>query len=159
MKTYNIACIGDPGVGKTSAVKALKSVWYPSMKYVATVGAEVHPMVVRIDTEQIVFNLWDIGGKYPAPPEGTWQTKQIDATCVFYDTTNMNSFNRAMNGWLKHTRGRVWIVGTKIDKEMTDTSLAYLAEHHTGKAPELITATDPAGIEQMFVKILRELRA
>ena len=103
MKTYNIAFIGDPGVGKTSAIKALKGVWYTSAPYVATMGVEVHPMVLTVKGEKVVVNLWDVSARRPGPPEGSWREKAIDATCVFFDCTHAKSFQNAMEGWINHS--------------------------------------------------------
>lgn len=156
MKTYNIAFIGDQGVGKTAAIQSLKSVWYPSMKYVSTVGTEVHPMSLTVDGEKVGVNLWDVGAKYPSPPEGSWKTKKIDATCVFFDSTHTRSFEN-VEEWSQHAVGQWHIVATKIDSPNYKPQLIEFATIRYNAEPFKITAVDPVGIEKMLVQIVRRL--
>lgn len=157
MKTFNIAFIGDPGVGKTAAIQSLKSVWYPSMKYVSTVGTEVHPMILTVDGEQVVVNIWDVGPKYPSPPEGCWKTKNIDVTCVFFDSSHMRSFQNAMERWMNHVCGIGFVVAMKMDLPTAKPQLLEFARLRTMIEPFKITATDPVGIKRMLVDIVRSL--
>lgn len=158
MKTYNIAFLGDAGVGKTSVIKALKGIWYPSMPYVATMGTEVHPMSLMVDGEKVIVNLWDVSGSHPSPPEGSWRTKGIHATCVFYDSTNSKSFYRAMEGWMPHARGLAIPVGTKVDLPDHKPQLLEFARLRTMKEPYGITTSDPIGIELMLNEIVMRLK-
>jgi len=55
--TFKLVLVGDGGVGKTTFVKRHLSGEFEK-KYVATVGAEVHPMDFSTQHGKIVFNVW-----------------------------------------------------------------------------------------------------
>jgi GTP-binding nuclear protein Ran len=54
--------VGDGGVGKTTFVKRHRTGEFEK-KYVATVGAEVHPMDFNTNMGKIIFNVWDTAGQ------------------------------------------------------------------------------------------------
>jgi GTP-binding nuclear protein Ran len=55
--TFKLVLIGDGGVGKTTFVKRHLTGEFEK-KYVATVGAEVHPMDFTTNRGKLVFNVW-----------------------------------------------------------------------------------------------------
>ena len=59
---FKLVLVGDGGVGKTTFVKRHETGEFEK-KYVATVGAEVHPMEFHTDKGKIVFNVWDTAGQ------------------------------------------------------------------------------------------------
>ena len=59
---FKLVLVGDGGVGKTTFVKRHKTGEFEK-KYVATVGAEVHPMDFTTNRGKIVFNVWDTAGQ------------------------------------------------------------------------------------------------
>ena len=60
--TYKLVLVGDGGVGKTTFVKRHRTGEFEK-KYVATVGAEVHPMDFTTNLGKIIFNVWDTAGQ------------------------------------------------------------------------------------------------
>ena len=60
--TFKLVLVGDGGVGKTTFVKRHLTGEFEK-KYVATVGAEVHPMDFTTNRGKIVFNVWDTAGQ------------------------------------------------------------------------------------------------
>ncbi len=58
MPTFNLVLVGDGGTGKTTFVKR-----HFEKKYVATLGAEVHPLVFSTNRGLIRFNVWDTAGQ------------------------------------------------------------------------------------------------
>jgi small GTP-binding protein len=157
MKTYNIAFLGAPGVGKTSAIKALKGVWYASAPYVATMGIEVHPMSLTVKGEKVTVNLWDISGKHPGRPEGIWREQPIHATCLFFDSTSPSTLQSALYGWTSFAQGPCSFVATKIDCPTYKPSLIEFAFLRTKQEPFKITAKNPVGIEEMLGKVMLTL--
>lgn len=59
---FKLVLVGDGGVGKTTFVKRHISGEFEK-KYVATVGAEVHPMEFTTSKGKIMFNVWDTAGQ------------------------------------------------------------------------------------------------
>lgn len=59
---FKLVLVGDGGVGKTTFVKRHISGEFEK-KYVATVGAEVHPMEFTTSRGKIMFNVWDTAGQ------------------------------------------------------------------------------------------------
>jgi GTP-binding nuclear protein Ran len=55
--TFKLVLIGDGGVGKTTFVKRHLTGEFEK-KYVATVGAEVHPMDFTTNRGKLIFNVW-----------------------------------------------------------------------------------------------------
>ena len=60
--SFKLVLVGDGGVGKTTFVKRHVSGEFEK-KYVATVGAEVHPMDFTTTRGPIKFNVWDTAGQ------------------------------------------------------------------------------------------------
>lgn len=60
--SFKLVLVGDGGVGKTTFVRRhIKGDF--EKKYVATIGAEVHPMPFYTNRGQLVFNVWDTAGQ------------------------------------------------------------------------------------------------
>ena len=59
---FKLILVGDGGVGKTTFVKRHKTGEFEK-KYVATVGAEVHPMKFVTSYGTFIFNVWDTAGQ------------------------------------------------------------------------------------------------
>ena len=59
---FKLVLVGDGGVGKTTFVKRHLSGEFEK-KYVATVGAEVHPMEFTTSKGKLMFNVWDTAGQ------------------------------------------------------------------------------------------------
>lgn len=61
--TFKLVLIGDGGVGKTTFVKRHLTGEFEK-KYVATIGAEVHPMDFTTNRGKLVFNVWGASVDY-----------------------------------------------------------------------------------------------
>jgi GTP-binding nuclear protein Ran len=62
MPTFELVLVGDSGTGKTTFAKRLLTGEFEE-KYVATLGAEVHPVVFHTNRGPIRFNVWDTAGQ------------------------------------------------------------------------------------------------
>ncbi|XP_069134536.1 GTP-binding nuclear protein Ran-like [Argopecten irradians] len=60
--TFKLIVVGDGGVGKTTFVKRHLTGEFEK-KYIATIGAEVHPMKFYTTRGTIQFNVWDTAGQ------------------------------------------------------------------------------------------------
>ena len=58
---FKIVLVGDGGVGKTTFVKRHLTGEFEK-RYIATIGAEVHPLVFHTSRGPIMLNLWDTAG-------------------------------------------------------------------------------------------------
>lgn len=61
MPQFKILLVGDGGVGKTTYVKRHLTGEFEK-RYIATIGAEVHPLVFHTNRGPICLNLWDTAG-------------------------------------------------------------------------------------------------
>jgi GTP-binding nuclear protein Ran len=103
---YKIVLVGDGGVGKSTWVKQLLTQTFEP-RYIATMGAEVHPITINTSSGPITFNIWDCAGqdKYG----GTRHTYYAggDGAIVLCDATNRLSFRNC----------RQWIYDVKQTQE------------------------------------------
>jgi len=58
---FKLVLVGDGGVGKTTFVKRHITGEFEK-KYIATMGASVHPMTFYSNHGPIKFNVWDTAG-------------------------------------------------------------------------------------------------
>jgi len=59
---FKLILVGDGGVGKTTFLKRHLTGEFEK-KYVATMGAEVHPLTFSTNLGKITFNCWDTAGQ------------------------------------------------------------------------------------------------
>ena len=88
---FKLVLVGDGGVGKTTFVKRHLTGEFEKV-YVATVGAEVHPMKFSTNRGDILFNVWDTAGqeKFAGLRDGYF----IQAHCaiIMFDLTSRISY-------------------------------------------------------------------
>ena len=106
------------GVGKTTFVKRHLTGEFEK-KYIATIGAEVHPMVFCTSRENILFDVWDTAGqeKLAALRDGYY----IGAHCgiIMFDVCNRITYKNVINWYKQLTRVcegiPIVLVGNKVD--------------------------------------------
>merc|ERR1712070_1297340 len=115
---FKLLLVGDGGVGKTTFVKRHKTGEFEK-KYVATVGAEVHPMKFVTSYGELDFNVWDTAGqeKYAGLRDGYY----IEAHCgiIMFDVTSRITYKSVPNWHRDLTRVcesiPIVLVGNKVD--------------------------------------------
>lgn len=112
MSSKKIIIVGDAGVGKTNFVRMLKENGFEK-KYIATVGAEVHPH--SFDGRNI-YTIWDVGGdpKYADLIDG--YLNDVDMAIVMYDVNRKSTYESIHSYWIpKLTTTNILLVGNKSD--------------------------------------------
>jgi len=115
---YKICLIGDGGVGKTSLL-----IRYMTNKFdldtKMTIGVDMMKKKVSIDSNEIIFSIWDLGGqeKY----EMLFETfiEGTDGVLLCFDLTSYRTFIN-LNKWTSLIRNKsrnpiIVLLGTKSD--------------------------------------------
>jgi GTP-binding nuclear protein Ran len=119
--TFNIALVGDGGVGKTTYVERLFGGDEFRKPYTPSVGAEVHTREYFSGMQHgdITFHIWDTAGqqKFSGVRENYY--KNADAAIVMYDVTSLISYKN-VKWWCDEIRAvkpdiPIVIVGNKCD--------------------------------------------
>lgn len=90
---FNVAIVGDGGVGKTAFVRGVKMQSFPR-QYHPTYGIEVHQFV---SANEKLINFWDYAGqeKYSLKTPN----ENIDLAVIMYGADNMISYRHAKTFW------------------------------------------------------------
>lgn len=85
--SYKVLLLGDGGVGKTTFLKKIKEYVFQK-QYIATMGAEVHPISFSDKEKEVIFNIWDCAGqeKFSGLRQGYYI--EADAAIYMYDKTS-----------------------------------------------------------------------
>ena len=118
IKKFKLVLSGDGGVGKTTFVKRHLTGEFEK-KYIATIGAEVHPIVFNTSRGNICFDVWDTAGqeKLAALRDGYY----IGADCgiIMFDVCNRITYKNVINWYKQLTRVcegiPIVLVGNKVD--------------------------------------------
>uniref|UniRef100_A0AC11CUC2 Uncharacterized protein n=1 Tax=Ovis aries TaxID=9940 RepID=A0AC11CUC2_SHEEP len=93
---FKLGLVGDGGTGKTTFVKRHLTGEFEK-KYVATLGAEVHPLVFPTNRGPIKINVWDTAGqeKFGGLRDGYY----IQAQCaiMMFDVTSRVTYKNVPN--------------------------------------------------------------
>lgn len=98
---YKVVIVGDGGVGKTAMVNRIRTGNFIK-QYIATMGAEVHPIVFNTTVGTITLKVWDTAGqdKFSGLREGC--SIKSDGAILMYDLTsrltckNLSFWNRGI---------------------------------------------------------------
>lgn len=115
--SFNIAILGDAGVGKTSFIRRLKELPIPE-NYISTIGAEVHPIGIQTNMGSYGLELWDFGGKEEF--QTTASLPKFDIVLILYSLDRISTFTSATSQWIEFANDRldtinVVFVGNKSD--------------------------------------------
>lgn len=115
---YKLVLVGDAGVGKTVFMTRHLTGEFEK-KYVATVGAEVHPIEFNTTSGKTIFKVWDTAGqeKYAGLRESYY--KDADCAIIMFDLTSRISYKNVKN-WERDIREirpdiHIVLVGNKAD--------------------------------------------
>jgi len=118
----SLVVLGLSGVGKTSLIKRWIHPTVTPCIYDHTIGIEVISNMVRLGDVLYTIKTWDTAGKEFYDTLLEQYIYNSDCCVVVYDTTNMESWNKAM-WWIDKIKKKsgikmpVCLVGNKIDLE------------------------------------------
>lgn len=159
--TYKLVLCGDGGTGKTTFVKRHLTGEFEK-KYIATIGAEVHPMIFNTSRGKICFDVWDTAGqeKYCALRDGYY----IGAQCaiIMFDVCNRITYKNVTTWYKSLTRVcegiPIVLVGNKVDvadRKVKAKQILFPRKH--GIQYYDISAKSNYQFEKPFLWILRKL--
>ena len=153
--------VGDGGVGKTTFVKRHLTGEFEK-KYIATQGAEVHPMEFSTTKGKITFNVWDTAGqeKLSALRDGYY----IDAHCaiIMFDVTSRITYKNVPKWYKDITRIcegiPIVLVGNKVDeknRKVKAKQILFARKH--GLQYFDVSAKSNYQFEKPFIWLLKKL--
>jgi GTP-binding nuclear protein Ran len=158
---FKLVLVGDGGVGKTTFVKRHTKGEFERC-YIATVGAEVNPIVFNTTKGPVRFNIWDTAGqeKFAVLREGYY----IDANCaiIMFDVTSRISYKNVPNWYRDLVRVceniPMVLVANKVDvkdKKVPSRSITF----HRKKNLQFydISAKSNYNFEKPLLWLLRKL--
>jgi small GTP-binding protein len=109
--SYNIALIGNGGVGKTSLLLALEGKF--QQRYNPTTGIYVKSLLVNTNRGPINLKLWDYSGQEQFVKSNSGDA---DLSIIMYDLTSKTSYKNAQTFWKKFAKNSPTLyVATKND--------------------------------------------
>ena len=115
---FKVILVGDGGCGKTTFVKRHLTGEFEK-HYVATIGAEVHPMNFKTNYGEVRFCVWDTAGqeRFAGLRDGYY----IGATCaiIMFDVTSRITYKNVPTWYRDITRVTenipIVLLGNKVD--------------------------------------------
>jgi GTP-binding nuclear protein Ran len=130
-RPFNIALVGDGGVGKTAYTQRFLDGKFVK-SYIATVGCEVHPF----ELGKVIFQMWDTPGqeKFEGVRENYY--KGADAAILMFDLTSPVSYAN-IKLWYEGIRAvkpdiPIVLVGNKCDstdRKLFKRDITFHREH------------------------------
>eukprot|EP00941_MAST-03F_sp_MAST-3F-sp1_P003776 g3776.t1 len=158
---FKLILVGDGGVGKTTFVKRHLTGEFEK-KYVATLGAEVHPLEFHTSMGKIKFNVWDTAGqeKFAGLRDGYY----IEATCgiIMFDVTSRITYKNVPNWHRDLVRVceniPIVLVGNKVDMKERKVKTKQITFHRKKNIQYYdISAKSNYNFEKPFLWIARKL--
>ncbi|KAJ3031809.1 UNVERIFIED_CONTAM: GPI-anchored [Siphonaria sp. JEL0065] len=159
--TFKMILVGDGGTGKTTFVKRHLTGEFEK-KYVATMGASVHPILFHTNFGPICFNTWDTAGqeKFGGLRDGYY----IGGQCaiIMFDVTSRITYKSVPNWYRDLTRVTenipVVLCGNKVDIKERKIKAKEISFHRKKNLQYFdLSAKSNYNFEKPFLWLARKL--
>lgn len=158
---FKLLLVGDGGTGKTTFVKRHKSGEFEK-KYIATVGAEVHPINFFTNKGTVKFIIWDTAGQEKLGGLRDGYYIQSNAAIIFFDVTARTTYKNVNKWYTDLTRvcGNIpmVLVGNKVDVKDRKVKPKMITFHRKKNIQYYdISAKSNYNYEKPFLFLIRRL--
>ena len=159
--SFKLVIIGDGGVGKTTFVKRHITGEYEK-RYIATIGAEVHPLAFATSRGEVCFNVWDTAGQEKL--SGLRDGYYIGAQCgiIMFDVTsritykNVPKWHRDLSRVCENIP--IVLVGNKVDVKDRKVKAKQITYHRRHNLQYFdVSAKSNYQFEKPFLWLCRKL--
>jgi GTP-binding nuclear protein Ran len=158
---FKLVLVGDGDTGKTTFVKRHLTGEFEK-KYVATVGAEVHPLDFYTNYGKFVFNVWDTAGQERMGGLRDAYYIKSDAAIIMFDVTSRETY-KSVQDWYKDLirvveHIPIVLCGNKVDSKDRKVKLKQITFHRKKNLQYCdISAKSNYNFEKPFVWLLQKL--
>jgi small GTP-binding protein len=104
-RTYKLIVIGDPGVGKTSLIRAQAGMLFRP-EYMATMGADVTTRIYEFKNQSIFLLIFDIAGQSLYDSVNDYFFSGAGSALIVFDLTRRETFSHVQD-WYGEVRKRI----------------------------------------------------
>jgi GTP-binding nuclear protein Ran len=158
---FKLVLVGDGGTGKTTFVKRHITGEFEK-KYIATVGAEVHPLDFYTNYGRFVFDVWDTAGQERMGGLRDAYYIHTHAAIIMFDVTSRETY-KAVQDWYKDLvrvaeNIPIVLVGNKVDSKDRKVKLKQITFHRKKNLQYCdISAKSNYNFEKPFLWLLQKL--
>lgn len=161
---FKIIVIGNISVGKTSLIKQFVKSEFKG-DYKPTLGTDIYLKLLKINSEQLELQIWDIAGSKNFGQIRQNFYKKSNAVCLVFDLTRKNTFSD-LNNWINEFNkaeqkdALFYLIGNKSDLELNDVNedqiISFCKKNSIIRFKEASAKTG-ANVDQAFYDIAKEL--
>ena len=102
---FKILTLGESGVGKTSILLRFAGHKFRET-YLATIGLDFHPKVIKVSDKDIQLKVWDSAGQERFHNITRTMFKDADGIALIYDVTDKESFSK-IKYWIEQMKSNI----------------------------------------------------